>query len=57
MEIRKQGDGKTRITLSDSELIDALEEKFRNVYENITETASVKEITNRYGNIIIAIGD
>ncbi len=57
MDIRKQANGNTRITLSDSELINALEEKFGNVYENVTETGSVQEITNRYGNIEIVIGD
>ena len=57
MDIRKQANGDTRITLSDSELIDALENYFKNVYENVTETGSVKEINTKYGNVEIIIGD
>lgn len=57
MDIRRQADGDTRITLSDTELIDALENHFHNVFENITEKGAVKEITNNYGNIEIIIGE
>ncbi len=57
MDIRKQANGNTRLVLNDSELIDALENTFNNVYEKITETATVQKITNEYGNIEIVIGD
>ena len=57
MKIHKQANGNTRITLSDSELIDALENYFKNVYENITETGSIQEINTNYGNVEIIIGD
>ncbi len=56
MDIKKMQNGNTRILISHSELIDALEEKFQNVYENIKEYAFILEIKNQYGNVEIEIG-
>ncbi len=57
MNVRKQANGNIRVSLSDTDLIDALEEKFGDIYENITETSCVQSITKRYGNIEVIIGD
>ncbi len=57
METRKTADGNLRVTLSGSDLIDALEEKFGGIYENITESASVLEIHGNYSHIEITIGE
>lgn len=57
MDVRKQANGNTRITLSDSELIDALETSFKSIYENITETGVIQKITSNYGRVEIIIGD
>ena len=56
MDIRNQANGNTRITLSDTELMDALENYFHNVFEHIPPDAYIQEITNRYGNIEIIVG-
>ena len=57
MKISKQANGNVRITLSNDELMDMIEDKTFQLYEQIKETPVAQKVDTRSGYIEIIIGD